>query len=101
MMGELMAKYRKRPVIIDAVVNTGEWPPFMVWLDSLVAGGFHIPFGHRPPITRIKDGSLNIETREGIMRADVGDYVILGVKGEFYPCKPDIFAATYDLVEEN
>ena len=37
-----------------------------------------------------------IETLEGDMRADVGDYVIRGVKGEIYPCKPDIFAATYD-----
>jgi hypothetical protein len=41
---------------------------------------------------------LAVETREGIMRADPGDYVIRGVQGEFYPCKPDIFAATYEEV---
>jgi hypothetical protein len=39
---------------------------------------------------------LYIETLEGRMRADLGDYVIRGVKGEFYPCKPDIFEATYE-----
>ena len=41
---------------------------------------------------------LLISTLEGQMRADVGDWVIRGVKGEFYPCKPDIFAATYEPV---
>lgn len=40
---------------------------------------------------------LNIRTLEGNMRADVGDWIIKGVAGEFYPCKPDIFAATYDI----
>ncbi|WP_407690379.1 hypothetical protein [Salimicrobium halophilum] len=42
---------------------------------------------------------LRIETLEGTMRADVGDYVIKGVNGEFYPCKPDIFEKTYEAVE--
>lgn len=42
--------------------------------------------------------SVKIETLEGDMTASVGDWIIRGVKGEFYPCKPDIFAATYDLV---
>ena len=40
-----------------------------------------------------------IETLEGTMRAEVGDWIITGVKGERYPCKPDIFAATYDEVQ--
>jgi hypothetical protein len=43
----------------------------------------------------------DIVTLEGVMRADIGDYIITGVKGERYPCKPDIFAATYDPVEES
>lgn len=43
------------------------------------------------------DGSINITTMEGVMRADPGDYIIRGVKGELYPCKPDIFAATYEV----
>jgi hypothetical protein len=41
---------------------------------------------------------IDIPTLEGVMRADRGDYVIKGVQGEFYPCKPDIFAATYEQV---
>ena len=44
------------------------------------------------------DGLLVIRTLEGDMRAEIGDYIIRGVKGEFYPCKPDIFAATYEEV---
>lgn len=41
---------------------------------------------------------VTISTLEGVMRADIGDWIIRGVKGEFYPCKPDIFDATYDAV---
>jgi hypothetical protein len=44
------------------------------------------------------DGTLSIRTLEGVMRANVGDYVIRGIKGEIYPCKPDIFHATYEKV---
>jgi hypothetical protein len=46
------------------------------------------------------DKELFIPTLEGVMKADVGDYIITGVKGEKYPCKPDIFEATYEKVEE-
>lgn len=46
------------------------------------------------------DEELEIETLEGTMRADVGDYIILGVKGEPYPCKPDIFQETYESVND-
>lgn len=45
--------------------------------------------------------SEQIETLEGVMRADVGDYIICGVQGELYPCKPNIFNATYEVVEAN
>lgn len=47
------------------------------------------------------DVELDIETLEGIMHASVGDYIITGINGEKYPCKPDIFEKTYELVEEN
>lgn len=40
----------------------------------------------------------NIKTLEGVMRVSEGDYIIKGVKGEFYPCKPDVFALTYDII---
>ena len=49
------------------------------------------------PITQ----AMTIKTLEGDMRADVGDYIITGVKGERYPCKPDIFHETYEPVEDN
>lgn len=88
-------KYRKKPVVIQAWRvppvdgprdSTHDCPG---WLAQEVAAGIVEP---------IKTGGLSIDTREGTMRADVGDWVIQGVKGELYPCKPDIFAATYDLV---
>ena len=85
-----MGKYRKKPVVIEAVQWTGPHGEFdYLWL---INGGaaFHM----------IRESSaLVIKTLEGDMRADVGDWIIRGVKGEFYPCKPDIFAATYEAVE--
>ncbi len=93
-------RYRKKPVVIDAVRNDGTWAPIMAWLDELSGGRMTVPFGARPAITRNEDGTLNIETLEGVMRADVGDYVIAGVKGELYPCKPDVFEATYEEVRD-
>lgn len=47
------------------------------------------------------DKELEIETLEGTMKANVGDFIITGIKGEQYPCKPDVFHATYDLEEDN
>lgn len=46
----------------------------------------------------LKQGYIEIETLEGYMKANFGDYIIKGVKGEFYPCKPDIFESTYEEV---
>lgn len=94
-----MARYRKKPVVIHAVLNDGEWAPILAWLDGLAGGRMAVPFGARPAITRNDDGTLNIDTAEGRMRADVGDFVICGVQGELYPCKPDIFEATYEHVD--
>lgn len=45
------------------------------------------------------DYSLGIPTLEGIMQASIGDYIIKGIRGEYYPCKPDIFKVTYDEVQ--
>jgi hypothetical protein len=95
-----MPKFRKKPVVIDAIRNDGQWPTVRDWLIEL-----NPPFGFdflgTPPITGNGDGSLNITTLEGTMRADVGDFIIKGVKGEFYPCKADIFEATYEPVESD
>lgn len=95
-------KFRKKPVVINATCNHGIWAPILAWLEEIAGnrfGGFAFQPGTEPPVTRNDDGSLNIRTLEGMMRAEVGDWVIQGVKGELYPCKPDIFAATYEPVE--
>ncbi|MEN6401641.1 MAG: hypothetical protein ABFD94_06825 [Armatimonadia bacterium] len=49
----------------------------------------------------LPDATVYILTLEGPMRADPGDWIIRGVKGEFYPCKPDVFVATYEPVKES
>lgn len=84
-----MAKYRKKPVVIEAIQWTGDNKNDI----SNELGGDTGDYYFTP------DGELFIHTLEGIMKASVGDYIIKGVKGEFYPCKPDIFEATYEKVE--
>lgn len=84
--------YRKKPVVISAV-------RFEDTPDSLVAIG---RMGLDPIVVSYADPAapiLTIKTLEGVMSANVGDYVIRGVKGEFYPCKPDIFDKTYEPAE--
>ena len=78
-------KFRKKPVVIDAVRWTGQNPDAVNSLATV--------YGTLRPQP---DGSLEIATLEGTMRAEPGDWIIRGVKGECYPCKPDIFEATYD-----
>jgi len=81
-----MAKYRKKPVVIEAFkYQTDEVPEW--WRELKVK-------------INVETGSAFIPTLEGTMEARVGDYIIQGVKGEVYPCKPDIFKETYELVEE-
>lgn len=83
-----MAKFRKKPVVIDAMEWTGRNGfDLMRWGEQL-GGEIRWRFETGP--------LLFIQTLEGDMRADPGDWVIRGVRGEFYPCKPDIFAATYE-----
>lgn len=83
-------KYRKKPVIIDAA---------RYMIDKSLPGWFMDRVTDNT-ITIHEDGTCNIRTLEGIMKADRGDYIILGVNGEVYPCKPDIFEKTYDKVIE-
>ncbi len=83
-------KFRKKPVVIEAVQWTGDNPNEVLELaDFKIAIGL---FETRRVV--------EIETLEGTMRGEIGDWIIKGVKGEFYPCKPDIFEATYDRVGE-
>lgn len=87
-----MAKFRKKPVVIEAVQWTGA--------NDAEVSEFCPPstFAYTASTTSPTRASLCIRTLEGEMRADVGDWIIRGIKGEFYPCKPDIFAATYEAV---
>ena len=86
-----MAQYRQKPVVIDAVQFDGNYRCLDIFSINEVKD-FIIS----------KDEQLNtcikIPTLEGLMTASVGDYIIRGVKGEYYPCKPDIFEMTYEKV---
>jgi hypothetical protein len=81
-------KFRKKPVVIDAMLYDGE---NMLEVVSFV--------GTRCAIQRAPNQPIMIDTLEGGLRATPGDWIIKGVKGEFYPCKPDIFEATYETAE--
>jgi hypothetical protein len=85
--------YRKKPVVVEArqlIDDLANHTAIAAWIE---AGGGHAEVPFAAPC-------LFIETLEGRMRADIGDYVIRGVKNEFYPCKPEIFEATYEAVDE-
>lgn len=88
-------KFRKRPVVIEAIQ-----------FDGTVESGIRIRQAYeRDDIQvimtgqHINGGNLSIPTLEGVMNASPGDWIIQGVSGEIYPCKPDIFAKTYEHVE--
>lgn len=86
-------KYRKKPVVIEAV-------QFIKGQISIkdIQKSLGLGISQLVPI-KFKPDGVFIETLEGDMLVSDGDYIIKGVKGEFYPCKPDIFLATYDLVD--
>ena len=85
-------KYRKKPVVIDAWQFTSKQTgKLLESMDSRVS--------YNPESDGWED-FLIIKTLEGDMTAKRGDYIIKGVQGEFYPCKPDIFEATYELEAE-
>lgn len=88
-----MAKYRKKPVVIDAIQWNGN-----NYQEIKGFCGTH-PQGYGSCWYSADDRNY-VGTLEGEMLATIGDYIIKGVNGEFYPCKPDIFEKTYELVEE-
>jgi len=90
-----MAKFRKRPVVIEAE----QWLGTRESWDAIMAMG-SVPWKAEPMGRASNDYSFLIHTLEGDHLASQGDWIIKGVNGEFYPCKPDIFAKTYEAVEE-
>ena len=88
-------KYRKKPVVIEAFCWTGgpDQTEDPVWIcDAIKCGSVRFK-------TIGDDTFMFIDTLEGTHMASPGDFIIKGVKGELYPCKPDIFEATYEAVE--
>jgi len=91
-----MPKYRKKPVVIEAYLLSGDsmWDDpdanLPEWLQEAIEKG----------VVYYKAGGTYIYTLEGDLHAEHGDWIIQGVKGELYPCKPDIFEATYEEVSE-
>ncbi len=84
-------KYRKKPVVVEAIQWTGETERFLEIFEFMGDGNREV----------WREGDcLIIDTLEGKRQASVGDYIIRGVKGEFYPCKPDIFRRGYEPVED-
>jgi hypothetical protein len=84
-------QYRKKPVVIEAFrIGCDNYPE---WFNSEVFSGHSI-------IHDVYEGAgCIIETLEGQMKANHGDYIIKGINGEFYPCKPDIFEKTYEAAD--
>lgn len=82
-------KYRKKPVVIEAIQWTGNN------LEDINA------FIGKMCVFKWTEKELTIFTLEGDMKANIGDYIIKGVKGEFYPCKPDIFNETYEKITDD
>lgn len=91
--GENDMKFRKKPIVVEAQQLENDHLSFICVTNWVIMGGGKVYEG------RENDWCLYIDTLEGRMRVDIGDWVIRGVKGEFYPCKPDIFEATYEPVE--
>jgi hypothetical protein len=93
------ARYRKKPVEIEAITvekahRLAErlWSDLPHWLADAYERG-EVLFLNHPK-------RIEIQTLEGRMTGDLGDWIIRGVKGELYPCKPDIFEATYEAVTD-
>lgn len=104
-----MAKYRKKPVIIEAVQYIrGQEVPAVEFLGGYDRNIHEVRIGeYETDVAKFtmdwydQGCSIDIKTLEGLMHVSDGDWIIKGVNGEFYPCKPDIFEKTYEKVEEN
>jgi hypothetical protein len=100
-----MGKFRKKPVVIEAVqLRWDTWNEICDFVDvgtleDNKATGCYLTDEGFPTEAVTNNLGLLIPTLEGVMTASENDWIIKGVQGEFYPCKPDIFEATYDKVD--
>ena len=105
-------RFTKRPVTIEAMQLTSDaaqWHAVYLWVEANTLGSFaplDVIEGRKPcPPSGVsidpRDGRLIISTPEGLHWADEGDWIIRGVQGEFYLCKPSVFQATYQPAEED
>lgn len=88
-----MARFRKKPVEIEAMQYT------LATRDAVIAWSDATHTAIDDDGAEYELSNLRITTLEGVMRAELGDWIIRGVKGEFYPCKPDIFELTYERAD--
>lgn len=86
-------KYRKKPVIIEAIQFLDNADRIIEIQEFMQIDPLRVNYADKD------NPFIPIETLEGTMKASVGDYIIKGVNGEFYPCKPDIFEKTYQKAE--
>lgn len=99
-----MGRYRKKPVEIEAMRWDGTAEGATPIINWVLSGGGTARYheAHMAVFSdgeeRLYPGDIDIDTLEGTMRTNPGDWVIRGVKGEHYPCKPDIFEETYEEV---
>jgi hypothetical protein len=97
-------KYRKLPVVIEAFQmtrkrrdNNNDWPD---WLNAAWLRAPEKPSAAFPTVRGDPNSTMSIRTLEGVHEVSHDDWILQGVKGELYPCKPDIFDLTYEAVEE-
>ena len=108
-----MPFYQKKPVVIEAMRFTEkdnaayeefiEWLarndiPYVMWKSIERVETDDLPMPTKGWTAKYLDGTIHIITLEGLMKVNEGDYVIKGIEGEFYPCKPSIFEATYEAL---
>lgn len=101
MPDERPLKYRKKPVVIEAMrLNDDNLEDVINWIGVGKIGLYGLKDKPFNGVAAQPYTFLRIITLEGLMEAHAGDYIIKGVKGEFYPCKPDIFDQTYEMEYE-
>jgi len=95
-------RYKKKPIVIEAVRLENNYDSIYDAVEFVFHVGMETSvIGANATVRNVQDdGGFLISTLEGKMKASFGDYIIKGVKGEIYPCKPDIFEMTYELVED-